>query len=185
MLASAPLLPKFVGVGAAMYHELRKRGTRTIRLPVPLLLPKFVRAWAAMYHELRKRGTAPSQLQALLVGEPAQQRRHVGCDALARRRKRRREIVHDRGKRRLAGAALEDLDRDGVRLEYPFGRQQHPAALRLVVHQAHAARQPRLGVGRDGGLGSIGHGRSSLQGSVVSNQKSARLDRVTLNAWLH
>src|SRR5262249_32250032 len=27
MLASAPLLPKFVSGGAAMYHELRKRGT--------------------------------------------------------------------------------------------------------------------------------------------------------------
>src|SRR5262252_7322127 len=27
MLASAPLLPKFVSEGAAMYHELRKRGT--------------------------------------------------------------------------------------------------------------------------------------------------------------
>jgi hypothetical protein len=26
MLASAPLLPKFVSEGAAMYHELRKRG---------------------------------------------------------------------------------------------------------------------------------------------------------------
>src|SRR5215208_3905221 len=28
MLAGAPLLPKFVSEGAAMYHELRKRGTR-------------------------------------------------------------------------------------------------------------------------------------------------------------
>src|SRR5438445_176256 len=27
--ASAPLLPKFVSEGAAMYHELRKRGTST------------------------------------------------------------------------------------------------------------------------------------------------------------
>src|ERR1700730_9904397 len=27
MVASAPLLPKFVSEGAAMYHELRKRGT--------------------------------------------------------------------------------------------------------------------------------------------------------------
>src|SRR5258706_15450466 len=28
LLASAPLLPKFVPEGAAMYHELRKRGAR-------------------------------------------------------------------------------------------------------------------------------------------------------------
>jgi hypothetical protein len=27
ILASAPLFPKFVSEGAAMYHELRKRGT--------------------------------------------------------------------------------------------------------------------------------------------------------------
>src|SRR6266702_3943273 len=77
------LLPKFVSEGAAMYHELRKRGTsaadlkflhrlrqthfrnfksksgtRIIYLLVPLLLPKFVSEGAAMYHELRKRGTA-------------------------------------------------------------------------------------------------------------------------------
>src|SRR5947209_8343980 len=77
------LLPKFVSEGAAMYHELRKRGTsaadlkflhrlrqthfrnfksksgtRIICLLVPLLLPKFVSEGAAMYHELRKRGTS-------------------------------------------------------------------------------------------------------------------------------
>src|SRR5256885_17203878 len=34
-----------------------KRGTRIICLLVPLLLPKFVSESAAMYHELRKRGT--------------------------------------------------------------------------------------------------------------------------------
>src|SRR6266508_1414965 len=76
------LLPKFVSEGAAIYPELRKRGTsaadlkflhrlrqthfrnfksksgtRIIYLLVPLLLPKFVSEGAAMYHELRKRGT--------------------------------------------------------------------------------------------------------------------------------
>src|SRR6476646_4531095 len=36
MLASAPLLPKFVSEGAAIYHELRKRGTRPrIRARLP------------------------------------------------------------------------------------------------------------------------------------------------------
>src|SRR5256885_6924301 len=34
-----------------------KSGTRIICLLVPLLLPKFVSEDAAMYHELRKRGT--------------------------------------------------------------------------------------------------------------------------------
>src|SRR2546425_5511748 len=34
-----------------------KSGTRIINLLVPLLLPKFVSEGAAMYHELRKRGT--------------------------------------------------------------------------------------------------------------------------------
>src|SRR5262249_35573122 len=42
IVASAPLLPKFVSEGAAMYHELRKRGTSTgmsAGLPAyPLLL---------------------------------------------------------------------------------------------------------------------------------------------------
>src|SRR5256885_3014283 len=36
-----------------------KSGTRPICLLVPLLLPKFVSKGAAMYHELRKRGTSP------------------------------------------------------------------------------------------------------------------------------
>src|SRR5437870_3699544 len=35
-----------------------KSGTRIICLLVPLLLPKFVSEDAAMYHELRKRGTS-------------------------------------------------------------------------------------------------------------------------------
>jgi Flp pilus assembly protein TadG len=35
-----------------------KSGTRSICLLVPLLLPKFVSEGAAMYHELRKRGTS-------------------------------------------------------------------------------------------------------------------------------
>ncbi len=59
------MLPKFVSQGAAMYHELLKRGTRIICLLVPLLLPKFVREGAAMYHELRKRGTSAADLKFL------------------------------------------------------------------------------------------------------------------------
>src|SRR5437016_6441540 len=38
-----------------------KSGTRIIYLLVPLLLPKFVSEGAAMYHELRKRGTSHSR----------------------------------------------------------------------------------------------------------------------------
>src|SRR2546427_13186861 len=38
-----------------------KSGTRIICLLVPLLLPKFVSEGAAMYHELRKRGTRSVQ----------------------------------------------------------------------------------------------------------------------------
>ena len=56
---------------------------------------------------------------------------------------RRGQIADDRVKRRLAGAALKDLDRNGVGLEDALRREQHPAALRLVVHEAHAARQAR------------------------------------------
>src|SRR5438132_3722286 len=41
-----------------------KSGTRIICLLVPLLLPKFVSEGAAMYHELRKRGTSASAQSA-------------------------------------------------------------------------------------------------------------------------
>ena len=37
-----------------------------------------------------------------------------------------------------------DLHRNRISLEDALRRQQHPAALRLVVNQPHAARQPRL-----------------------------------------
>src|SRR5438128_9216327 len=42
-----------------------KSGTRIICLLVPLLLPKFVSEGAAMYHELRKRGTSAADLKFL------------------------------------------------------------------------------------------------------------------------
>ena len=58
------------------------------------------------------------------------------------------QVVDDRRKRRLAGAALEDFGGDGVGLEDALRREQHPAALRLVVRQPDAARQPRLRVAR-------------------------------------
>src|SRR5438874_11432913 len=49
--ALPPLLPKFVSEGAAVYHELRKRGTRTrLMLQFSVLdlvaLAVFVSAWA-------------------------------------------------------------------------------------------------------------------------------------------
>ena len=64
--------------------------------------------------------------------------------ALARRVEGLRQVVDDSCERRLAGAALEDLDRDRVGLEHALRRQQHPAALRLVVREPDAARQARL-----------------------------------------
>src|SRR2546422_9913481 len=46
-----------------------KSGTRIINLLVPLLLPKFVSEGAAMYHELRKRGTsAVADFDVLIAG---------------------------------------------------------------------------------------------------------------------
>src|SRR5437879_7247349 len=52
-----------------------KSGTRIICLLVPLLLPKFVSEGAAMYHELRKRGTSGTALvilsSCLLAADPA------------------------------------------------------------------------------------------------------------------
>src|SRR5438132_10303771 len=44
-----------------------KSGTRIICLLVPLLLPKFVSEGAAMYHELRKRGTSVRAVVRLLA----------------------------------------------------------------------------------------------------------------------
>ena len=80
------------------------------------------------------------------LGEPEKQLAHVGMNALAGRIEHRRQFIDDGGERRFAGAPLENLSRDRVGLEDALGRQQHPAALRLAVRQADAARQPRLGV---------------------------------------
>ena len=71
-------------------------------------------------------------------------------NALARRFERACQVVDDRVERRLAGASLENLDRDGVGLKDALRRQQHPAALRLVVREPDAARQTRLRAGRYG-----------------------------------
>src|SRR5262245_45959493 len=43
MLASAPLFPKFVADHAAMYHELRKRGTSLLRIAA-MKVPPFPQA---------------------------------------------------------------------------------------------------------------------------------------------
>ena len=37
ILASVPLLPKFMSEGAAMYHELQKRGTSALTCGLPVL----------------------------------------------------------------------------------------------------------------------------------------------------
>ena len=67
------------------------------------------------------------------------------------------QVVDDLAECGLAGAALDDLDRDRVGLEHPLGREQHPSALRLVVDEPHAPRQARTGLGVDAALG-IAHG---------------------------
>ena len=84
----------------------------------------------------------------LLLGQPAEQRGHIGSMRSRGALKVVGKIVDDRCNCRFAGAALEDLGGDGVGLEHALGREQHPAALRLVVRQPHAARQPRLRVVR-------------------------------------
>jgi hypothetical protein len=88
-----------------------------------------------------------SQLEELFVGQAAQQRADVRENFFARRAVAIREIIDELAEGRLAGAALEDFGRDRIRLEDPFGREQNPSALRLVVNEAYAARQswPRLG----------------------------------------
>jgi hypothetical protein len=88
-----------------------------------------------------------SQLQELFVGQAAQQRANVHENFLARRRVALREIVDEFAEGHLARAALDDFGRNRIRLEDPFGREQNPSALRLVVNEAYAARQPwpRLG----------------------------------------
>ena len=58
--------------------------------------------------------------------------------------------------RRLTGAALQDFDRNRIRLEDALRRQQHPAALRLVMREPHTARQPRLGIGGISAAGEAG-----------------------------
>jgi hypothetical protein len=90
-----------------------------------------------------------SQLQELFVGQAAQQRADVRENFLARRRVALRKIIDELAERQLARAALDDFGRDRIRLEDPLGREQNPSALRLVVNEAYATRQPRPRLGGD------------------------------------
>jgi hypothetical protein len=65
------------------------------------------------------------------------------------------EVVDEFAESDLAGAALDDLGGDRVGLEDPLGRKQHPAALRLVVDEPNAARQPWARVGGDDRTGIV------------------------------
>ena len=102
-------------------------------------------------HRIGGAGILLSQLQELLVGQAAQQRTDVRENFLPRRRVALREIVDQFAEGRLAGAALEDFGRNRIRLEDPFGREQNPSALRLVVNEAYAARKSWLRLGGDEG----------------------------------
>ena len=88
-----------------------------------------------------------SQLQEPFVGQAAQERADVRQNFLARRCVALRQLIDQLGESDLAGAALDDLGRDCIGLEHPFGRKQNPAALGFVVDEPHPARQsrPRLG----------------------------------------
>src|SRR6516165_6898443 len=86
-------------------------------------------------------GDPLSQFQEFFVRQTAQQRADVREDFLARRGIGLGEVVDKLAEGDLAGAALDDLGRDRVGLEDPFGRKQYPAALRLVVDEPNAARQ--------------------------------------------
>jgi hypothetical protein len=92
-----------------------------------------------------------SQLQELFVGQAAQQRTDVRENFLARRRVALRKIIDELAERDLPRTALDDFGRDRIRLEDPFGREQNPSALRLVVNEAYATRQPRPRLGGDEG----------------------------------
>ena len=76
-----------------------------------------------------------------------QQRADIRDDFLARRRIGFGEVVDEFAESDLSGAALDDLGGDRVSLEDPLGRKQQPAALRLVVDEPNAARQPWARVG--------------------------------------
>src|SRR5262249_4764380 len=96
-----------------------------------------------------------SQFQEFFVSQTAQQRADVREDFLARRGIGFGEVVDEFAESDLAGAALDDLGGDRVGLEDPLGRKRHPAALRLVVDEPNAARQPWARVGGDDRTGIV------------------------------
>src|SRR5207247_5561158 len=63
-------------------------------------------------------------------------------DFLPRRHVAVREMIDELAERDLAGTALDDLGRNRIGFEDPFGRQQDPAALGLAMHEPYATRQP-------------------------------------------
>src|SRR6516164_2403423 len=96
-----------------------------------------------------------SQFQEFFVRQTAQQRADVREDFLARRSIGFGEVINELAESDLSRAALDDLGRDRVGLEDPLGRKQHPAALRLVVDEPNAARQPWARVGGDDAAGIV------------------------------
>jgi len=88
-----------------------------------------------------------SQFQEPFVCKAAQQRADIRQNSVARSRVTFCQLIDQLGESDLAGAALDDLDRDCIGLEHPFRRKQNPAALGFVVDEPDPARQsrPRLG----------------------------------------
>src|SRR5262245_38472797 len=132
----------------------------TARSPGQARVPFAIPACATRLRQRRgtsldKRGYGDSlsHFQEFFVRQTAQQRADVREDFLARRRIGLGEVIDEFAESDLAGAALDDLGRDRVGLEDPLGRKQHPAALRLVVDEPNAPRQPRARVRGDDGAG--------------------------------
>ena len=110
-------------------------------------------AWTSAVMTILYHNSKRSQFQEFFVRQTAQQRADVREDFLARRSIGFGEVINELAESDLSRAALDDLGGDRVGLEDPLGRKQHPAALRLVVDEPNAARQPWARVGGDDGSG--------------------------------
>ena len=66
-------------------------------------------------------------------------------------------MMDNRVEAALAGATLENLDRDRIGLQYPFRCEQQPFPTHLVMFQAHTSGQARARRSGQFRLGGIRH----------------------------